>query len=173
MGLRVEARKWRWQADQAFSSLSSSTNNFIRNQVVKLSKDLIDPIDGSSDIDIQRRVLQHNSKASKSKFRLVMEQIDRAKYENPRLLTYKKAKTDAIPNYALLIHSCLMMSMASYNLQLKKTDVVSQAMLMLNGVMIDNNNNNDKDSDDFESIKRAEIMASNAMGTSSLLTILY
>ena len=163
MGLRLESRKWRSQADQAFGSLSSSTNNFILNQVIKLSQDLVDPFDGDSN-SIQRRLLQHNSKASKSKWRLIMEQIDAAKNMNPHLLSYKKTKNDVIPNYALLIHSCLMMSMATYNLELKKSDVVNQALLMLNGVLVNENVETDLE---LEAIRRAEALAGNALGTSS------
>jgi hypothetical protein len=166
MGLRLEARKWRGEADKAFgslsSSLSSSADNFIRNQVAKLSQELIDPNDDSNsntnsntnssssnnDNDtVRKRQVQHNSRVSKSQWRLlililililaltltltlilililirlIMERIDSARTINPRLLSYKKNKAntntntnDNIPNYPLLIHSCLMLSMATY-----------------------------------------------------------
>ena len=121
VGLNAETKKW-------------------RNEVM---------VDGTdTNTVIQRKSVQRTENV---KWRLALEGIDSAKGIRSTSLKYTKLPVTMLadrtskvtqPNYAMLIHSCLMLSMATYNLKLSGENIVinlayslSPTINMINSVL--------------------------------------
>ena len=148
LGLQVEARKWRNEAARlvttsvaAGEKVRKTANELLVEPVVReilqreseLSADGVSPRDDNSarrspvdDVE-KNRVIKHFRKATGGRWRASLELIESA-HSSPTsgMLTYDGIATKSTassdpnptPNYALLLHSCLVLSLSTYNLKL-------------------------------------------------------
>lgn len=120
IGLKLETRKWRREASKAMGTVTSGLNA-MKGYVDDLDKELARADDYSlpSTISSSSTVVATGGAGGGAKWCNAIKTLESAASFNAGLLTFPSLKTPAeCPNYALLIHSCISLSLATYNLKL-------------------------------------------------------
>ncbi len=126
MALRKEIEYWRFGGDGKVAENDSRTDTGVPRTKSSTVKGVASPRMefplASEAPAASPRAADHASSSTYSRWRTVVEAQEQAKYTfpNPRTLLYdgKGEFSSTHPNYACLLHSCLLLSLATYNLQL-------------------------------------------------------